>query len=321
MTRSHSSIPIHANRIHTHTYTHTLPPPKLITMLEAQVQQASLWKRLVDCINGLVNEANFDCNPGGLSIQAMDTSHVALVNMLLRDDCFVKYQCERNSILGLNLVSLAKVLKIVDGGDSMSLRHDDDADVVVLTCENQEKTRTCEYQLKLLDIEAESMGIPEMDYRCKVVLSSSEFAKIMRDLSVLGDTVVIAVSKEGVKFSSSGDVGEGYTFLQAGGVSDRKTKAEIKAEVKAENKDEEEETFARKHKNDHQGAVGVEVDLDEPITLSFALRFMNVFAKGSTLSDRVCLKFAKDSPCMVEFSIDNVGYLRYYLAPKVDGAE
>nr|5CFK_A Chain A, Proliferating cell nuclear antigen,Proliferating cell nuclear antigen [Leishmania donovani]5CFK_B Chain B, Proliferating cell nuclear antigen,Proliferating cell nuclear antigen [Leishmania donovani]5CFK_C Chain C, Proliferating cell nuclear antigen,Proliferating cell nuclear antigen [Leishmania donovani]5CFK_D Chain D, Proliferating cell nuclear antigen,Proliferating cell nuclear antigen [Leishmania donovani]5CFK_E Chain E, Proliferating cell nuclear antigen,Proliferating cell nucle len=259
-------------------------------MLEAQVQFASLWKRLVECINGLVNEANFDCNPGGLSVQAMDSSHVALVHMLLRDDCFVKYQCGRNSILGLNLASLSKVLKIVDSNDSLSLRHDDDSDVVTLTSENPEKTRKCEYQLKLLEIEAESMGIPEMDYRSTVTLNSAEFAKIVRDMQVFGDTVTIAISKEGVKFSSSGDVGQGYTFLQAAGVSDRSTK-------------------------------GVEVTMEEPITLSFALRFMGIFAKGSTLSERVTLKFAKDSPCMVEYGIDNVGYLRYYLAPKVDDAE
>ncbi|KPA75039.1 putative Proliferative cell nuclear antigen (PCNA) [Leptomonas pyrrhocoris] len=294
-------------------------------MLEAHVQLASLWKRLVECINGLVSEANFDCNPGGLSIQAMDSSHVALVHMLLRDDCFVKYQCERNSILGLNLASLSKVLKIVDSNDSLSLRHDDDSDVVTLTCENPERSRKCEYQLKLLEIEAESMGIPEMDYRSTVTLNSADFAKIVRDMQVLGETVTIAISKEGVKFSTSGDVGQGYTFLQAAGVSDRSAKSEVKAEVKAEVRadDDDEEPLSRKYSkaDGNANAVGVEVTMEEPITLSFALRFMGIFAKGSTLSERVTLKFAKDSPCMVEYGIDNVGYLRYYLAPKVDDAE
>ncbi|EPY23028.1 proliferating cell nuclear antigen [Strigomonas culicis] len=289
-------------------------------MLEAQVQSASLWKRLVDCINGLVNEANFDCNPSGLSIQAMDTSHVALVHMLLRDDCFVKYQCERNSILGLNLVSLSKILKVVENTDGLTLRHDEDSDVVVLTSENGEKNRKGEYQLKLLEIEAESMGIPEMDYRSTVTLSSADFAKIVRDMSVFGDTVTIAISKEGVKFSSAGDIGQGYTFLQASGVSDRSVKSEVKPEVKAEHDDDDGEPAARRLKTE-QPSIGVEVSMEEPITLSFALRFMSIFAKGSTLSDRVTLKFAKDSPCMVEFGIDNVGYLRYYLAPKVDDAE
>lgn len=292
-------------------------------MLEALVDASNLWKRLVECINALVNEANFNCSPGGLSIQAMDSSHVALVHVLLRDDCFVKYQCERNTVLGINLASMSKVLKIVEGTDSLALRHDEDSDVITLTSENTEKTRRCEYQLKLLEIESESLGIPEMDYRSTVTLSSNEFSKIVRDMTVFGDIVTIAISKEGVKFSSAGFVGQGYTFLQASGLTDRTT-AGVKSEIKAESMhvDDEEILPSRKHaKVDSAEAIGVEVQTDEPITLSFAIRFMNILAKGSTLSDRVTLKFAKDSPCMVEYGIDNVGYLRYYLAPKVDTAE
>lgn len=285
-------------------------------MLEAQVNAASLWKRLVDCLNGMVNEANFDCNPGGLSIQAMDSSHVALVHMLLRDDCFVKYQCERNSILGLNLGSLTKILKIVEANDSLTLRHDEDSDAVTLTSENQDKTRKCEYQLKLLEIEAQSMGIPEMDYRSTVTLNSAEFAKIVRDMNVFGDTVTIAITRDGVKFSSSGDVGQGYTFLQAG-VSGTSRSA-VKSEVKTENEEEEGPATRKAARTE---SSGVEVHMEDPITLSFSLRFMNIFAKGSTLSDRVTLKFAQERPCLVEYGIDNVGYLRYYLAPKVDEVE
>lgn len=288
-------------------------------MLEAVVSQASLWKKLVDCVNGMVNEANFDCNPGGLSIQAMDSSHVALVHLLLRDDCFMRYQCERNSILGLNLTSLTKVLKIVDSTDSLTLRHDEDSDAVTLISENSDKSRKCEYQLKLLEIEAQSMGIPEMDYRSTVTLSSSEFAKIVRDMNVFGDTVTIAITRDGVKFSSAGDVGQGYTFLQSG-TGSTSTKTAVKAEVKAEN-EEDDQLIARKFTKGETGVIGVEVQMEEPITLSFSLRFMNIFAKGSTLSDRVTLKFAQDRPCLVEYGIDNVGYLRYYLAPKVDEVE
>lgn len=278
-----------------------------------------MWKRLIECISGLVNEANFDCNPGGLSIQAMDTSHVALVHLLLRDDCFTKYQCERNSILGLNLASLSKVLKIVEGSDSLTLHHDDDSDVVTLTSENAEKSRKCEYQLKLLEIEGEAMGIPELDYASTVTLSSQEFAKIVRDMTVFGDTVTIDIRKEGVKFSSSGDVGEGYAFLRATSVNERRVKT--MPEVKEEEDNEEVVPAGRANasgaKNSHS-AIGVEVHTTEPITMSFALRFMNIFAKGATLSDRVSLRFAAESPCVVEFNIDQVGYLRYFLAPKMN---
>ena len=46
------------------------------------------------------------------------------------------------------------------------------------------------------------------EYKCEVKMPSGEFQRIVRDLSVLGDTCAISVTKEGVRFSVSGDLGE-----------------------------------------------------------------------------------------------------------------
>ena len=48
----------------------------------------------------LVNDANFECSPSALSLQAMDTSHVALVAMQLRSDGFAHFRCDRNLSMG-----------------------------------------------------------------------------------------------------------------------------------------------------------------------------------------------------------------------------
>ena len=49
----------------------------------------------------------------------------------------------------------------------------------------------------------------ETDYACVVRLPSGEFARICRDLSQFGESIVISCTKEGVKFSSAGDIGSG----------------------------------------------------------------------------------------------------------------
>lgn len=307
-------------------------------MLECTVEQANLWKRLVDCINGLVNEANIDCSPGGLSIQAMDTSHVALVHLLLRNDGFATYQCERNDMIGINLASLAKVLKVVDGSDLLTMRRAAGTDTLILSTENRARSKACEYQLKLMTLDTDAMGIPDMEYRSNVVLSSAEFAKIARDMAVFGDTVTVDIDQSGVKFSCSGDVGEAVAFLRSATTADamrtqtkKSAKTEVKSEVKGEgavkpeprgDDEEDDAPIATKFKTESDTpSVGVEINLEEPVTLSFALRFMNIFAKGASLSDRVTLNFAPDSPCMIEYEIEKLGYLRYYLAPKVDDGE
>ncbi|CAG8723323.1 11648_t:CDS:1, partial [Scutellospora calospora] len=51
-----------------------------------RLTQGSLLKRLLDSVKELVTDANFDCSETGISLQAMDNSHVALVSLLLRSE-------------------------------------------------------------------------------------------------------------------------------------------------------------------------------------------------------------------------------------------
>ncbi|RYG66155.1 hypothetical protein EON64_10400 [archaeon] len=57
-------------------------------------------------------------------------------------------------------------------------------------------------------------GIPETEYKCTVRLPSSEFQRIIRDISSFGDTCTISVTKEGIRFSASGDVCNGNIMLK-----------------------------------------------------------------------------------------------------------
>lgn len=60
-------------------------------------------KKILEAIKDLVSEASWDCSASGMSLQAMDTSHVSLVAVQLKSDGFDKYRCDRNLTLGMNL--------------------------------------------------------------------------------------------------------------------------------------------------------------------------------------------------------------------------
>lgn len=60
-------------------------------------------KKILDAIKDLVSEASWDCSASGMSLQAMDTSHVSLVAVQMNSEGFDKYRCDRNLTLGMNL--------------------------------------------------------------------------------------------------------------------------------------------------------------------------------------------------------------------------
>ncbi len=118
----------------------------------------------------------------------MDNSHVALVSMLLSASAFSPFRCDRNIALGINLTSLTKVLRCAQNDDILTLKAEDAPDVVNLVFESSESDRLSEYDIKLMDIDQEHLGIPETQYAATISMPSAEFQRICRDLMALSES-------------------------------------------------------------------------------------------------------------------------------------
>jgi proliferating cell nuclear antigen len=118
----------------------------------------------------------------------MDSSHVSLCALKLNPEGFDHFRCDKNVSLGLNTPNFAKILKCAGNDDIITLRSVEDSDTLALLFESPNQDRISDFELKLMDIESEHLGIPETEYKCNVRLPAAEFQRIIRDLSVLGDT-------------------------------------------------------------------------------------------------------------------------------------
>jgi len=63
------------------------------------------------------------------------------------------------------------------------------------------------------------------------------------------------------------------------------------------------------------------LEVDDPVTSSFALRYLNIFNKAATLCPTVTLKLTADTPIVVEYKIEKLGSVKYFLAPKINDEE
>jgi len=150
-----------------------------------------------------------------------------------------------------------------------------------------DQDKSSDVELKLMDIDSEHLGSPDTEYAAVVKMSAGEFQRICRDLSTIGESVVIAATKDSIKFSTTGDVGSANVTCRQGSTADK-------------------------------GENHVQIELQEPVTLTFALRYLSSFTKATPLSDTVVLSMSKDLPIMVEYRIADMGNIRFYLAPKIE---
>jgi proliferating cell nuclear antigen len=151
----------------------------------------------------------------GLSLQAMDTSHVALVSLNLSMDGFESYRCDSNVVLGVNISNLAKVLKLADPADSITLQADQDPSTLKLIFENPKTGRQTEFALNLISLDIEHLSIPETEYSSLITINSGEFSKICKELVQLSDSLTIATSQNNVQLKVEGQAGSGFINLSS----------------------------------------------------------------------------------------------------------
>ena len=145
----------------------------------------------------------------------------------------------------------------------MTVKAQDQADTVKFMFESPTQEEVSDYEMKLMNLyqERKRLGIPETDFAAVIKMPSGKFQKVvsidsyqliiilldclglvqLRDLSKFGESVLIEVTEEGVKFSAAGDIGVGNIKL-----------------AQTANVDKEEES--------------VIIEMQEPVKLTFACR-------------------------------------------------
>lgn len=260
------------------------------SMFEAQMAQAALLKQIIESIRELITEATFEVSGTGMMLQAMDSSHVSLVALNLRSDGFQLFRADRPFSMGMNLNHMAKMLKCAGKDDTLTMRADEASDLVTFLFESPGNERLAEFELKLMDITSENLGIPDAEYSATVSMPSAEFQRIVKDLGSIGDTVEITVTKDDVRFAASGDIGN----------------ATIKCRQLLDTEKPEDRTL---------------IEMVEPVNLTFALRYLINFSKATSLSPSVTIKLSTEMPVVVEYKLSDIGYVRFYLAPKIEDEE
>jgi len=258
-------------------------------MFESRLIQGRILKQVIESIKDLVTDANVDCSEDEISIQCMDGSHVSLVAVSLSASAFDHYRCDRPISLGINSNNMSKIFKMMGNDDIVVLRAEEGGDNLGLIFESTKSETIADFELKLMEIANEQLGIPDSPYKCSIQMPSNEFQRIVRDLQVLGDTCAISCTKEGVRFCVQGPLGTGNILVKSN----------------AAEKEEDQ----------------VIIDMEEPVELNFALRYLNFFTKATSLSSKVIISMSPEVPVVVEYPIDDVGYIKYFLAPKIEETE
>ena len=262
-------------------------------ILVLQTVQIAPFRTLMTALKDILLETNISFTPEGIKIINMDKSHTILAHLCLYAKNFEHYECnEPKIVIGVNMFHLFKLINTIDNDDTLTMyiEENDYKDGVVqflgLKFENGDIKQQKIQKLRLIEPETDELEVPDVTFSSILNLPSSDFQKIIRDLSCISDKIEIK--------SVATSEGAELIFKCSGGFA--------QAEV-------------RRAESDGSMEYIIKQDNSKIIQGEFSLKNLSYFIKCTNLCSSIEIYLENDLPLVVKYNVASLGEIKLCLAP------
>lgn len=181
--------------------------------MKLKTVQANSFKMAFEVMKDILNDVNLYFTKDGMSLTTLDTARSALISLNLSSDNFEEYECPRNTIAGVNITNVYKVLKGVSPSDTLTIEINN-SDIMILHIDNESKKTSTTFQLKLLDIDEERLELPDVPVHVTTVMQSIDFQRICRDMNNLSNELIMTRTDDYLVIACKGDFANQETVIK-----------------------------------------------------------------------------------------------------------
>jgi len=258
-------------------------------VLTIKTVQIAPFRTLMTALKDILLETNITFKKDGIRIINMDKSHTMLAHLFLGAENFEHYECNKEKIvIGVNMFHLFKLINSIDNDDTLTIyiENNDYYDGIVsflgLKFENGDIKQCKTQKLRLIEPDTDEFEEPDVHFSSVINLPSSDFQKIIRDLSCISERLEIK------------SVGNELIFRCDGQFAT--------AEVKRE-----------------ESSGGMEIiekqDSSKIIQGEFSLKNLGYFIKCTNLCSQIEMYLENDLPLVVKYYVASLGTIKLCLSP------
>ncbi len=266
-------------------FTYMSHPDNVLTIKTVQIAP---FRTLMTALKDILLETNITFQADGIRIINMDKSHTILAHLHLKAENFEFFECKKEKIIiGANMFHLFKLINTIDNDDTLTIyiENNDYNDGVVnylgLKFENGDIKQCKTQKLRLIEPESDELEVPEVTFSSIINLPSTDFQKIIRDLTCISDRIEIKSVSNELIFRCKG------TFAQA--------------EVRRAESDGSTEFIQQNAQKIIQG--------------EFSLKNLGYFIKCTNLCNQIEMYLENDLPLVVKYAVASLGDIKLCLAP------
>ena len=250
-----------------------------------------MFVALFQLLKNWSSQLNLQFEPDQLFIQTMDKSHICLSNIVIKAAWFSEYNVEAATNISVDTNSFATMM-------NYALRHNkvdiifEDTDKLYINLLNNSDTITEAnkktkdnfdhfFELPLMDIEHETLLVPDVDYDVEFTLDAKKFGDLISELMVFGLNLNIVCTEELLELNSNGDSGK------------------LKINIPIDSLNE----FA--------------ISEGEKLDISYSLAHIGKMCLSSKLGPDISIGISAEYPMALKYSLGEESSVAFFVAPKI----
>ena len=269
-------------------------------VLTIQTIQIAPFRTLMTALKDILLETNIIFNqeytdssgkliPAGIRVINMDKSHTILAHLFLDALKFEHFYCKYPKIvIGVNMLHLFKLINTIDNDDTLTIyiEEKDYSDGIVeylgLKFENGDIKQSKIQKLKLIEPDEEELDMPSVKFSSIINLPSTDFQKIIRDLSNISERLEIKSVGNELVFSCTGPFAScKISRSESDGITEFVKKCDDTSVIQGE----------------------------------FSLKNLSYFIKCTNLCNNIEMYLENDLPLVVKYNVASLGEVKLCVAP------
>ena len=258
-------------------------------VLTIRTVQIAPFRTLMTALKDILLETNITFTNEGIKIINMDKSHTILVHLFLGQDNFEYYNCKKEKIIiGVNMFHLFKLINTIDNDDTLTMyiENEDYNDGITqylsLKFENGDIKQCKTQKLRLIEPEEEELDVPVVSFSSIINLPSSDFQKIIRDLSCISEKLEIQSVGNELIFKCTGQFASAeIRRTESNGIMEFVKQQESSSVIQGE----------------------------------FSLKNLGYFIKCTNLCNQIEMYLENELPLVVKYNVASLGEIKLCLSP------
>ena len=146
----------------------------------------------------------------GITIMAMDSSHISLINCFIPCTFFDDYNIPKNIKIGINLSIFNKILSQLGKYDELNIVFFTETILITFIGSNFTKM----YEMNLITIDEDELIIPDEENITQITIPSKQLYSIIKDFIDIDQSITLEIKNKCIILNCAGEMTKINMFLE-----------------------------------------------------------------------------------------------------------